>query len=136
MGAWMDDLERGREIRCARDQIFSPIAVEDVVAGLMALVESRCNGLFHLCSTAPLSRWELLNLLMAEIRRYRVIKAHVTPCSIRDFEFAEPRPLDTSMSAVKVHTALGCRFKNMREICREAADRRYGRSGLSVPATS
>ncbi len=132
MGAWMDDVERGIEIRCARDQIFSPISVDDVVTGLAAMVESRCSGLFHLCSPAPVSRLELLNLLVAEMRRFRAIEAHITPCSIRDFDFAEPRPLDTSMSAAKVHSVLGCRFKDMREVCREAANRRYGPSGLST----
>ncbi len=135
MGSWMRDLERGVEIRCARDQIFSPIAVDDVVTGLSALVESRCSGLFHLCSPAPLSRLGLLGLLAAEVRRYRAIEAHVTPCSIRDFDFAEPRPLDTSMSAAKLHTVLGRRFKEMGEVCRTAADRRYGcdgRSGIST----
>ena len=34
LGTWMNQLESDVAIRCADDQIFSPVAIDDVVSGL------------------------------------------------------------------------------------------------------
>lgn len=124
---WMDRLEAGAEIHCARDQVFSPVDVEDVVAALIALAEQRCSGVYHLCGPAPLSRLEFLRLLVEAVREHRDVSPRIVECSLRDLRLAEPRPLNASMSGAKMERVLGRRMKDMRTVCREAAARRYGR---------
>jgi dTDP-4-dehydrorhamnose reductase len=126
----MDQLERGEEIRCAHDQIFSPVDVNDVITACVRLTEEGHSGIFHVCCPRPVSRINLLQVLTEEFRRYRKLDARIVPCSIRDFDFAEPRPLDTSMSPAKLYAALGGPFGELGEVCRVAADRRYGMSAL------
>lgn len=126
LGAWMDQLEQGAEIRCANDQIFSPIDINDAIDALVHLAESGHGGIFHVGCPNPVSRLGLLRVLADEIRQFRKIEAKIVPCSIRDFEFAEPRPLDTSMSPAKLYATLGRCFDDLQEVCREAAARRYG----------
>lgn len=126
LGDWMDRLEQGEEIRCASDQIFSPVDVNDVIAACVRLAEEGHSGLFHVCCPRPVSRIGLLQALVEEIRKHRKLDARIVPCSIRDFDFAEPRPLDTSMSPAKLYAALGGSFREPGQVCRAAAGRRYG----------
>jgi dTDP-4-dehydrorhamnose reductase len=126
---WMGRLEQGAEIRCADDQIFSPIDVNNAIDAMISLAESGQTGLFHACSPKPVSRLELLQILAGEIRKFRKIDPRIVPCSIRDFDFAEPRPLDTSMSPAKLYATLGRGFDDVSLVCREAAAKRYGTPG-------
>lgn len=126
---WMDKLEQGAEIRCAADQIFSPVDITDAIDACIRLTESGASGIFHVCCPEPVSRLGLLRMLVDEIRRFRMLDARIVPCSIRDFDFVEPRPLDTSMSPAKLYATLGRRFDDLRRLCNEAAARRYGALG-------
>ena len=127
----MDKLESGAEIRCARDQVFSPLGMDDAVEAMFSLAEGGHSGLYHVCGPRPVTRLELLQMLIEEIGKYRELRAQIIPCSIRDFEFEEPRPFDTSMSPRKLYTTLGRSFDDPREICRKAVAARYGER--SVP---
>ena len=129
---WIDKLESGAEIRCARDQVFSPLGVDDAVEAMLSLAKGCHSGIFHVCGPRPVTRLELLQMLIEEIDKYRELRAQIIPCSIRDFKkFAEPRPFDTSMSPRKLYATLGRSFDDPREVCRKAAAARYGER--SVP---
>lgn len=126
LGDWMDRLERCLAIRCADDQIFSPVDINDVVDALIRLTEAGHSGFFHVCCPRPVSRLGLLQLLVDEIRRLRDLDPRIVPCSIRDFDFPEPRPLNTSMSPAKLYATLGRDFDDLSLVCRLAVTRRYG----------
>jgi len=126
LGGWLDSLENGQTIRCASDQIFSPVTVDDAADAFVRLAEGGLRGLFHVCGPRPVSRLELLRTLLAEAARYREFPERIVPCSIRDFDFAEPRPFDTSMSPHKLYAVLGKAFEDSRETCRKLAAARYG----------
>jgi dTDP-4-dehydrorhamnose reductase len=126
LGDWMDKLEQRAEIRCANDQIFSPVDVNDVVDALIRLTEAGNSGFYHVCCPRPVSRLGLLNLLVEEIRQLRALDTHIVSCSIRDFDFPERRPLDTSMSPAKLYATLGEDFDDLSLVCRVAVTRRYG----------
>ena len=131
---WLDQLERGEDIRCATDQVFSPADIEDVVRALIRLAEGGFSGTFHVCGPRALTRLEFLQLLAEEVRRYRPLRGRIVPCSIRDFDFAEPRPLDASMSPRKVYAALGGGFDDMRVVCARAAAQRYAQDAVARAA--
>lgn len=126
IGEWMEKLESGAEIYCARDQVFSPIEVEDVVDALVFLAQNGCRGVFHVCGPEPVTRLELLQMLMEEVGNFRNVVPRIIELSLRDLRLAEPRPLDASMSGDKLARLLGRRFKDMKAVCREAAHYRYG----------
>jgi dTDP-4-dehydrorhamnose reductase len=131
IGGWMEELESGRKLRCATDQRFSPAWVEDVARAIIELSEAGASGLYNIGGPQALSRFELLQMLVRSVRRHVDLAADITPCSIRDFPFIEPRPLDTSVDSSKAYAALGFRFRTMESICDEAAEqlaRRRNRS--------
>ena len=132
IGEWLKDIEAGKTLKCARDQIFSPIAVEDVVTALIRLAEGPFTGIFNVCGPRSMSRLDLLNMLIKEVQHYQNVEVKIVPCSIRDFSFIEDRPLDLSMSPEKLYSLLGIRFEDMETVCRRAAKLRYGKQARSI----
>lgn len=126
LGEWVEKLESGAAIRCAHDQVLTPVAVDDLVAALIALAEGGHTGLFHAAGPRPVRRDELLQALAEEIGRYRKITPRIARCSLNDFAFAEARPLDNSMSSRKLYQVLGREFEDYRATCRRLAANRYG----------
>jgi dTDP-4-dehydrorhamnose reductase len=127
LGEWVQNIEGGKTIRCATDQIFSPAHIDNVVDALLRLAEGAFTGLYNVCGPRALSRLEFLDLLVGEIRRYQKVRTDIVPCSIRDFPFLEARPLDTSMSPEKLYRALGITFDSMEVVCRRIVRERYGK---------
>jgi dTDP-4-dehydrorhamnose reductase len=126
IGEWLRQIEADETIRCARDLVFTPAHVDDVAAALVRLAEGAFSGVFNVCGPQSMTRLELLEILVGEIRRYRDVRPRIVPCSIRDFPFLEPRPLDGSMLPAKLYRALGSSFRDMRSVCAEIARNRYG----------
>ena len=122
-------------IRCAADQVFSPIHVSDVVAGLLLAAEKKATGLFHLCGTGAFSRIALLRMTVAEVARHIPVTSEIVECSIDDFNLLEPRPKNVSMIPAKVMKATGLAIKPIEPICRDMVDGYFaGAAGGSAAA--
>jgi dTDP-4-dehydrorhamnose reductase len=116
---WVDDILSGREsIRVATDQILSPIYTPDVVEGLVRTLELELQGVYHLSGAKALARHELLEMLLAELRKRTNFSVEVIHCSIRDFPLREPRPVDVSLRPDKLVAATGLPLTDMAEVCR------------------
>jgi len=122
---WSTQIERGETIRCATDLVFTPIDSRDAASALVALAGMPHRGVFNVCGPTSLARSALLDVLIGELGRHGVRTPSVIHCSIRDFPFAEPRPLDLSMSATKLLRATGIALRDPRETCREFAAKRH-----------
>ena len=127
-------LESGMTIQCAHDQVFSPVTVDDAVDAFIRLAEGGHSGVFHVCGPRPVTRLALLQTLVGELCRYRELVPRIEPCSIRDLKFAEPRPLDASMSPRKLYAALGRSFEDFRTTCLRVAAARYGQADVAPGA--
>ena len=123
--SWMEAIERGQTaLRCAADQVFSPIAVQDVVEAIVRLIAQGCTGLFHVAGPAAYSRVELLELLVARLRtsperslRELSQAMNIVPCSIRDFDLREPRPLNVSMKPDRLVAATDIQLSCVEGLC-------------------
>lgn len=119
---WMEQIERNLEIRCAADQIFSPIHVDDVVEALVRLMRLNCTGIFHVCNPDSTSRSGLLKLLIEAYGDYTEYRGRVVECRLQDFPAEEKRPLDLSMKPDKLVSMTGIEIKGLRQRCREIAE--------------
>ena len=127
LGPWVEEIRAGATMRCATDQVFSPIAVDDVAGILAELAGAHSTGLYHLGGPNPLSRIDLLRLLLASIRAVDMaVHVDVVPCSLHDLPFLEKRPLDTSLNVDKLQAAIGWDFLPMKTLCETAATRYFG----------
>jgi dTDP-4-dehydrorhamnose reductase len=129
---WPSKLEAGETIRCARDQVLSPISVDDAVEAFVRLAEASV-GIFHVSGPEPVTRLSFLEAFIEETSRFRKVQARVIPRNLRDLQrdlnWVEPRPLNASMSPRKLSAVLGHGFDDFRTLCRKAAAARYAGRG-------
>lgn len=114
---WLNDIRHTNTIRCASDQIFSPIYIDDVVENILNLIGKDCRGIFHIASDKPFARIELLRMLLKYARRYLSADIDVIPCSINDFNLLEKRPLNVSMVPKKLVNAIGIVPEDVECMC-------------------
>lgn len=123
---WLDAIERGQTtIRCAEDQVFSPVYIEDVVGGIIRLIEVDGNGIFHLSSRKPFSRLALLAMLLCHVREVSPVKVEIISCSIHDFELREKRPPNVSMMPDKLIDTTGFEISDVACVCGDVVERAF-----------
>ncbi len=120
IGEWLRAIGQHAPVLCARDQKISPAGVEDLVKGIRDAAELGLTGIYNSGGVEPLSRLELIQILERHLRAAGLDAPNYRPCSIRDFPFAESRPLDTSLDSSALYDALGYRFRDMDSYCEEA----------------
>lgn len=119
LSGWMNQIQKGEEIRCAYDQVFSPIHVGDVVKVVNAVVRRNLHGLFHIANVEAVSRLEMLQMFIEVLE----LEARVVECSIKDFNFLDARPLNLSMIPKKIMEATGLKPRSIRDCCEGFATR-------------
>ena len=119
LSGWARQIRAGEVIRCARDQVFSPVHVDDVVAASIAAASLDLSGIHHVAGPEPTSRLNMLQVLLSHIDA----EAEVDECSINDMDFLDHRPLDLSMNARKILDATGLSFRSVDSSCTELAEK-------------
>jgi dTDP-4-dehydrorhamnose reductase len=110
---WYRKMERGQAIKTAVDQRMSPTYIEDVVRGLVMLIEKNATGLYNLCQPKSYSRGELLSEFLSYLKREY---PYIEECKTEAFGFLENRPKDTSLCPEKFITFTGYSFTKMEEV--------------------
>ena len=114
---WLDAIERRERIYCAYDQVSSPIYIEDVVTAIISLMDNGYSGIFHLSNHQSFSRLELLEMLVAGLAERPSVRPEIVPCSIRDLDLRENRPLDISMRPDKLVAAIDLPITAVERVC-------------------
>jgi dTDP-4-dehydrorhamnose reductase len=126
LGQWVNDIVDGRSMRSATDQIFSPLHVDDIAVAIIKLAEQGDTGIYHVAGSDALSRYDLNKLLVGCIQAVDPgVKAVVESCSLRDINFLEQRPLNTSVSVEKLRKAVDVPLRSMAQVCREIAEAQF-----------
>jgi len=126
IGQMLNALSRGEPVRCADDQVICPTAVEDIPRALEALLRRHATGVYHVAAPQPFTRYTLGRRVAAAIAREELIQR----CSIRDFAFAEPRPVDNSLDVSKFLTETGFRFTTLQDALPEIVRRRHAHADM------
>jgi dTDP-4-dehydrorhamnose reductase len=114
------------DIRCAADQVFSPVYVGDVVASIIAAIERPLTGLFHVAGPDTDSRLGFLERVIAEAQKAGSLDVRAISCSINDFDLPERRPLNVSMTSEKIRRAADLSFMRVDDAVKCVCDRAYG----------
>jgi dTDP-4-dehydrorhamnose reductase len=125
--SWLERIARGGVIRCASDQVFSPIHVDEACEGILRLIKKGCEGTFHLSGIDSMSRCSMLEMLIRFYEKYMPAKVEVEKCGINDFPVLEKRPLDVSMKPNKfvAHTSLA--LSSLEQHCGEITKAYFAR---------
>ncbi len=111
---FIEDLRNGKELILADDQIFSPTLVDDVCKALYLLMERSASGVFNVCASEPMSRYDIGVMVKESID----IKAgSIKPCKLDDLKekFKDKRPLDTSLNNTKFCRTFDFSFTTIEE---------------------
>lgn len=105
LASWLiQQLSNGRPVRGFRDALFSPLHVGDLSRLLLRAAGIPLAGLFHLGSSAPISKLDFA-LLLAE--KLELDRSLISAASMADVRFDAVRPRDTSMDSSAIAEWLG-----------------------------
>lgn len=105
-------LAGGREIRAARDQVFCPTNVEDLVRVIQQIQDHGLQGIVNVCSP---ERWSRCDIALALASAMQTDRSLVKPISLYDIPAMGGRPLDTSMKSSRLGRALQPRFVSLSD---------------------
>ena len=94
----MRELGTGGSIRLAQDQVVCPTSTETLGSMVLHLTSENRFGLFNASGKTPLSRFEIGMVIKEKFN----LGGSITPCSIRDFDFAAIRPENSSLDTSKI----------------------------------
>lgn len=132
---WVRDIRKDSVISCAADQVFSPVYVDDLVEGMIKVIDRQVNGIFHLAGEKSFARIDLLKMLLSYCRKYLPHEVTVIPKSINDFNLREKRPLNVSMKPDKLVNTVKLKLSDVEDICRRITMRAFGTNEPEKPKT-
>jgi dTDP-4-dehydrorhamnose reductase len=99
----INNLNEGKPIRCAEDQISNPTYVADLAIAMKSCADSDANGLYHIAGAEPVSRYDFA-LRAAEIFGYDA--SLISKVQSSDLQQLAQRPLHTSFNISKAKKEL------------------------------
>lgn len=99
-----DNLKAGNPIKVYTDQWRTPTRVEDLAAGLGAIIENRAAGVFHLSGNEMMRTWDMA-LAMADF--HGLDTRLMSPVTEHEFVPLARRPLKTGFVTRKAALELG-----------------------------
>jgi dTDP-4-dehydrorhamnose reductase len=97
-------LESGERILGFTDVIFAPLLVNELARIILAAIDSRLEGLYHTSARDACSKYNFARRLAAAIG---LDSGLVDRAVVADANLAAPRPLNISLSPLRLERALG-----------------------------
>jgi dTDP-4-dehydrorhamnose reductase len=119
LSQWLSDVEHGRTIRCAVDQMLTPVDVNYVTQAILFFIETSRKGVFHISGSEVVTRYALLERLLTRMPTALRCRAIVQRCAIEEFATFEKLPLNCALSNAKFAALSGMRPRSIDAICAE-----------------
>jgi dTDP-4-dehydrorhamnose reductase len=103
-------LTKGQEVAAARDMIFSPVLIDDLVRAVLALQAVRATGLFNVCAPEV---WARFDLAQAVARALAVDQALVRDISLDDLKEPFGRPKRGDLVCGRLRSTVDMEFRPM-----------------------
>ena len=108
----LQELRASREISCFTDRFYAPLFVDDIPKFIMAAIERKLFGAFHLAQDEVMTPYEM----MSEIaRQTNLISSLVIPDLMKNRKFLESYPADTYLINDKAKRHCGFHFTSFNE---------------------
>jgi len=97
-------LEQGEDIAGFTDVFFTPILVNDLSPFLLAMLQQRLTGLYHVAGSERISKFEFAKRVSTT---FGFDVERIKPCRVQDVKLRAARPLDASLNTEKIRQSLG-----------------------------
>ena len=112
-GEWIyKSLQQGETHNMFTDINFSPILVNDLTEVIVKLLEGDNNGLFHVCATGSISKYEFGKYLQTV---FSLTNGHIREAVSDNFPFRARRSKNMGMNNEKVRQQLGIELPTPQE---------------------
>jgi dTDP-4-dehydrorhamnose reductase len=102
-GEWIiNSLKHNKDLSMFDDLYFSPILVNRLCEILLLCIERKLNGLFNICCTGSISKYEFA----CEIKHQFKLPGSITRSSMKSYDFLAPRTQNMGMDNSKIKNAL------------------------------
>lgn len=89
----------GKVCLAADDQFIGPVSLDDVVRCIYFSIDRCLKGKYHVANGEKFSRWQMVEGFATKLENYQSdIKPIINRVKLNDLDFAEKRPLDTSLN--------------------------------------
>jgi dTDP-4-dehydrorhamnose reductase len=123
LSQWLTDIETGRTIRCAMDQILTPVDVDYVTQAILFFIATGIEGVFHISGSEMITRYALVQRLLAQMPPPLRRGAIVRPCPLDEFATFGKLPLNCALSNAKFVALSGMTPRSIDQICDELCTR-------------
>ena len=107
-GEWiLNSLISNIELNMFHDIYFSPILVNDLADILDQCIEKDMSGLYHICSTGAISKYDIAIAIMEEFD----INGSINKVSMEQYKFKAPRTKNMGLNNEKISHALGIHIR-------------------------
>jgi dTDP-4-dehydrorhamnose reductase len=111
----------GKTLSLFIDEYRCPMAAVVTAKAAWELVRAKAGGIYHLCGSEKLSRFEIGELLA---RKHPELNPRITPGSRKDYN-GPPRPKDTSLHCAKVQQILSFRLPRFSDWIAQCAPNEF-----------
>ena len=127
LSQWLENILERQSIRCAEDQILSPIDVDDVVRIIDFVVQTNTTGIFNASGSDILTRLELLRIFLGYCPDYVRHLAAVQTCRLSEVPSVEPLPVNCSLLNVKLRSVSEISPASVENICSRFCEHVFSR---------
>ena len=115
-GEWiLNSLISNTELNMFHDIYFSPILVNELAEIIDLCIHKDLQGLYHICSTGSISKYEIALAFMQEFK----INGCINRVSMEQYEFQAPRTKNMGLSNQKICEELGISIRTPLEGVKE-----------------
>lgn len=107
----VDSLKDGVELNMFYDLYFSPILVNELIEILEKCMENNVSGLYHICSTGSISKYDL----GVAIKDIFSLEGKINKVSMKDFHFIAPRTQNMGLDNSKIKKLLNIHISTPKE---------------------
>jgi len=125
LSQWLTSVENGQLIRCATDQLLTPVDLQYVIQAIIFVIETHSTGLFQVSGSEAVSRYDLLQKLLQYVPEHVRRRTLVQKCVLREINFRGLLPQNCTLANAKFTSLSGILPRPLNEVCAELCDNVY-----------
>jgi dTDP-4-dehydrorhamnose reductase len=130
LSQWLAAIECGQPIRCAIDQTLTPVDIDFVIQAILFVIDTGTRGVFHISGSEVVTRYALMQRLLAHLPASVRRRAVVRCCSVDEFATVERLPHNCALSNAKFVAVSGMTPRSIDKVCAELCASVFYRSDV------
>jgi dTDP-4-dehydrorhamnose reductase len=106
----VDSLQKGETLKCATDQIITPVCIDDLTSFIYNICKNEYRGVYHVASLIQSTIYAMANVIKDH---FHCSDAEIIPCKINSLDLLEKRPSRIQLDAAKYRHLTGAKERDL-----------------------